>query len=87
MGLVLAKLFMRQISQNHNENQTGVSLWTLEDIEKAQAKLKELELQAQEQGQQDGAGDALEFDGEYTGDYGDGGFSDNMLGEIDFDMQ
>ncbi|KAG1853728.1 hypothetical protein DFJ58DRAFT_906290 [Suillus subalutaceus] len=41
MALTLSKLFMRTISQNPNENQTGVSLWTLEDIEKAQAKQKE----------------------------------------------
>ena len=42
MALTLSKLFMRKISQNPNENQTGISLWTLEDIEKAQAKQKEL---------------------------------------------
>jgi len=29
---------MRQISQNANENQTGVSLWTLEDVIRAQLK-------------------------------------------------
>lgn len=38
MALTLSKLFMRTISQNPNENQTGVSLWTLDDILKAQAK-------------------------------------------------
>jgi len=38
MAITLAKLFMRTISQNPNENQTGVSLWTLDDIEKAQNK-------------------------------------------------
>lgn len=41
MAIVLSKKFMRSISQNANENQTGISLWTLEDIAKAQEKQKE----------------------------------------------
>ena len=47
MAITLSKLFMRTISQNPNENQTGVSLWTLEDIEIYQAKQKEMTLQAE----------------------------------------
>jgi DNA excision repair protein ERCC-2 len=43
MALVLSKLFMRQISQNANEDETGISLWTLEDVLKAQLKGKEME--------------------------------------------
>lgn len=44
MAIVLSKLFMRTISQNPNENQqTGVSLWTLEDVLKAQLKAKQAE--------------------------------------------
>ena len=42
MALTLSKQFMRMISQNPNENQTGVSLWTLADVERAQAKQREL---------------------------------------------
>lgn len=61
---------MRTISQNPNENQTGISLWTVEDIEKAQAKQKELALNAERQQEND--------------DYGDGGISDNAL--MDFDL-
>lgn len=61
---------MRTISQNPNENQTGISLWTVEDIEKAQAKQKELALNAERQQEGD--------------DYGDGGISDNAL--MDFDL-
>jgi len=38
MALVLSKLFMRQTSRNANENQTGISLWTLEDVIRAQLK-------------------------------------------------
>ena len=34
---------MRQISQTHTEDQTGISLWTLADIKKAQAKQRALE--------------------------------------------
>jgi DNA excision repair protein ERCC-2 len=70
MAITLSKLFMRTISQNPNENQTGISLWTVEDIEKAQAKQKELALNAERQQEDD--------------DYGDGGISDNAL--MDFDL-
>lgn len=71
MALTLSKLFMRTISQNPNENQTGVSLWTLEDILKAQAK------QAAEAEQQNG-------EMEEEDEYGDGGISDQMM--LDFEM-
>ncbi|KAG6890699.1 DNA-dependent ATPase of the nucleotide excision repair factor 4 complex [Termitomyces sp. Mi166 len=70
MALTLSKLFMRSISQNPNENQTGISLWTLEDIEKVQAKQKAL-AQAQESINDED-------------DYGDGGIDDQML--VDFDL-
>jgi len=75
MALTLSKLFMRTISQNPNENQTGISLWTLEDIEKAQAKQKALALEA---AQRAGSDDEDE-------EYGDGGISDNAL--MDFDQE
>ncbi|RXW15060.1 hypothetical protein EST38_g10790 [Candolleomyces aberdarensis] len=73
MALTLSKLFMRTISQNPNENQTGVSLWALEDIEKAQAKQKALALEAE---QRAGSDD----------EYGDGGFSDNALMDFELDV-
>ena len=72
MALTLSKLFMRTISQNPNENQTGISLWTLEDVEKAQAKQKEFAMVA-EQSRED-----------EEEDYGDGGIDDDML--VDFDL-
>ncbi|KAF9464697.1 hypothetical protein BDZ94DRAFT_1255696 [Collybia nuda] len=75
MALTLSKLFMRTISQNPNENQTGISLWTIEDIEKAQAKQKALALEVEQQQAEMGIGDD---------NYGDGGISDNML--VDFDV-
>jgi DNA excision repair protein ERCC-2 len=65
---------MRTISQNPNENQTGVSLWTLEDVEKAQAKQKELALQAEQNAGSD------------DDEYGDGGLSDNALMDFDLDV-
>jgi len=74
MALTLSKLFMRTISQNPNENQTGVSLWTLEDIEKAQAKQREQALLVEQEGQQ-----GEEVDDEY----GDGGIDDNMFMDLD----
>ena len=63
---------MRTISQNPNENQTGISLWTLEDVEKAQAKQKAMVLDME--GQQDDE------------DYGDGGISDHALMDFDLDV-
>ena len=70
MALALSKLFMRTISQNPNENQTGISLWSLEDVHKAQAKRKE----------------AAEQSGPAADDYDDGGLSDGDLGEMDLDF-
>ena len=78
MALTLSKQFMRMISQNPNENGTGVSLWTLEDIEKAQAKQKELAL-AQETERQDVAMDEDD-------EYGDGGIDDDALAGLDLDV-
>jgi DNA excision repair protein ERCC-2 len=72
MAVTLSKLFMRTISQNPNENQTGVSLWTLEDIEKAQEKQRELVVQAEQAAHDD--------------EYGDGGISDGALMDFDLDI-
>lgn len=77
MAMTLSKLFMRTISQNPNENQTGVSLWTLEDVERHQAKQKELALEAEKQ-QREAAQDDEE--------YGDGGLDDSTLAAIDLDV-
>ncbi|KIJ69402.1 hypothetical protein HYDPIDRAFT_172813 [Hydnomerulius pinastri MD-312] len=77
MALTLSKLFMRTISQNPNENQTGISLWTIEDIEKAQAKQKEQALLLEQQHEQQG-GDAMDSD-----DFGDGGIDDDMIVDLD----
>ena len=71
MALTLSKLFMRTISQNPNENQTGISLWTLEDVEKAQAKQKAM---------------VLDMEGQRDEDYGDGGISDHALMDFDLDV-
>jgi len=66
MAVTLAKLFMRTISQNPNENQTGVSLWTLDDIEKAQNKQRAITQEEQaEEDDEDG--------------YGNGGIEDQTL--------
>jgi DNA excision repair protein ERCC-2 len=74
MALTLSKLFMRTISQNPNENQTGISLWTLEDIEKAQAKQKELVAEAEMLRERE------------EDEYGDGGIDDDMLVDFDLDV-
>lgn len=44
MAVVLSKLFIRSISQPFDHSQTGVSLWTLEDIEDRQRREKEDEM-------------------------------------------
>lgn len=52
MGINLAKKFIRQISQPFDHTQTGISLWTLEDIEAKQRKtLEENERQIREAGE------------------------------------
>ncbi|KAJ6596885.1 hypothetical protein DFH09DRAFT_104831 [Mycena vulgaris] len=71
MALTLSKLFMRGISQNPEENQTGISLWTLEDVLKAQEKQRALALEAKE----------AEEDEE--DEYGNGDFTDQMLVDLD----
>ncbi|KAG6376143.1 hypothetical protein JVT61DRAFT_2117 [Boletus reticuloceps] len=76
MAVTLSKLFMRTISQNPNENQTGVSLWTLEDIEKAQAKQREQALLLEQEGQQ--GADNMDED-----EYGDGGIEDEVFMNVD----
>ena len=73
MAVTLSKLFMRTISQNPNENQTGISLWTLEDVIKAQEKQKALSMQTEQEREE-----AMD-DGEYE----DGGISDHALVEMD----
>ncbi|KAG5642195.1 DNA-dependent ATPase of the nucleotide excision repair factor 4 complex [Asterophora parasitica] len=77
MALTLSKLFMRTISQNPNENQTGISLWTLEDVEKAQAKQKALALEAAQE---------REAHNDDEDEYGDGGINDDMLVDFDLDV-
>ena len=79
MALTLSKLFMRTISQSANENQTGISLWTLEDIEKAQAKQRELALETEQQRREE----AMDEDDEY---YAGTGLDDEVLGQIDLDV-
>jgi DNA excision repair protein ERCC-2 len=73
MAISLSKLFMRTISQNPMENQTGVSLWTIEDVAKAQEKQKALALE-------------LEKVQEREEEYDDGGIADHMLEDLDLDV-
>jgi DNA excision repair protein ERCC-2 len=88
MALTLSKLFMRTISQSAGENSTGVSLWTVEDVEKAQAAQRQAEAEqtAAVVAEQSRASQALglgepmdEDDDEYDG----GGFSEQVLAEVD----
>ncbi len=87
MALTLSKQFMRVISQNPNENQTGISLWTLADVEKAQAKQRELALE-QEAERRAAAANGAAVNGEDDDDdeYWDGGLDDAALGALDLDV-
>jgi DNA excision repair protein ERCC-2 len=84
IALTFSKQFMREISQNLTEDQTGISLWTLEDIQKAQEKQKDAALAAAEEAEaemarrEDAAMDVDDFD-----EYGDGGISDTALVDLD----
>ena len=84
MAIGLSKMFMRTISQNPKENQTGISLWTLEDIHRAQEKQREQNLEAGEKQRRREGGAEIDED-EY--EYGDGWISDAALGEVDLDDQ
>ena len=88
MALSLSKLFMRTISQNAGENLTGVSLWTLEDVHKAQAAQREAAAEAgaarvameRAAAEAEGGGTMdVDEEDEEEEEYGDGGFSDRML--------
>ena len=78
---------MRTISQNAGQNLTGVSLWTVEDVEKAQAAQRQAEEEqraaavALGQSQPGQGEEPMDED-----DYEDGGFSDRVLGEVDLDI-
>ncbi|CAE7089403.1 unnamed protein product [Rhizoctonia solani] len=75
MALVQSKLFMRTISQSHDVEQTGVSLWTKEDVEAHQAKLRAM-----------GPADVeMNDEKEIEEDEYDGGISDDVLAAVDLD--
>ncbi len=83
---------MRTISQNAGENSTGISLWTVEDVEKAQAAQRQAEAEqraAVALGQsQLGQGQGREPEEPMDEDdyYEDGGLPDRVLGEVDLDI-
>ncbi|KAG8880867.1 DNA-dependent ATPase of the nucleotide excision repair factor 4 complex [Tulasnella sp. 331] len=85
MALVMSKVFMRTISQNPNENQTGISLWTLEDVQAHQEKQRIATIEATVKsmaGQGDEAMD-VDDDDEY---FGDGGITDQMMASANLDV-
>lgn len=73
MALVQSKLFMRTISQSHDTEQTGVSLWTKEDVEAHQAKLKAM-----------GPAADVEMNEEDADEY-EGGIPDDVLANVELD--
>jgi DNA excision repair protein ERCC-2 len=90
MALTLSKLFMRTISQNASENSTGISLWTVEDVEKAQAAQRQVEAMqttaiAVERSRASLGGQEVPMD-EDDDYYEDNVFSDMVLGEVDLDI-
>ncbi|KAH9001274.1 DNA repair helicase [Lactarius akahatsu] len=91
MALTLSKLFMRTISQPVGENSTGVSLWTVEDVEKAQAAQRQAEAEqtaavaAQQSRASQGLGLGEPMD-EDDDEYDAGGLSERVLGEVNLDI-
>lgn len=91
MALTLSKLFMRTISQPIGENSTGVSLWTVEDVEKAQAAQRQAEAEqtaavaAQQSRASQGLGLGEPMD-EDDDEYDAGGLSERVLGEVNLDI-
>lgn len=85
MALVLSKLFMRQISQPHPEDSTGISLWTVDDIKKAQEKQRAQEL---EQERAAATVQKTTFDApmDIDDEFGTGGLDDDVLREVDLDI-
>jgi DNA excision repair protein ERCC-2 len=75
MALVQSKLFMRTISQTHDTEQTGVSLWTKEDVEAHQAKLREMGPADVDMNEGDD-GDEDEYEG---------GIPDDVLAKVDLE--
>ncbi|CCO28126.1 hypothetical protein BN14_02118 [Rhizoctonia solani AG-1 IB] len=66
---------MRTISQSHDIEQTGVSLWTKEDIEAHQAKIRAMGPADVEMNE-----DKDEDEDEY-----EGGISDDVLANVELD--
>lgn len=88
MALVLSKLFMRTISQNPNENQTGISLWTLDDIKAHQEKMKAIAAEQTVPRPVAAADDEADMDvdmdmGSDEDEYGDGGIPDEVMAAAD----
>lgn len=87
MALVLSKLFMRTISQNPNENQTGISLWTLEDVKAHQEKMKAVAAEPTVQRPTAPQGEDMDTDVDMDmgsdDDYGDGGIPDEVMAGAD----
>jgi len=84
MALGLSKVFMRSISQNPNENNqaTGVSLWTLDDVKAHQEKQKAAMQAIEATVARPEAGDGMDLDSDEEG-YGDGGITDTMMAGLD----
>jgi DNA excision repair protein ERCC-2 len=82
MALTLSKQFMRRISQSshlgaNDVQQTGVSLWTIEDVLRAQEKQKRELAEAEEAEMLRKAQEEIQ--------YGDGGIDDDVLMELDLE--
>ncbi|KAG9054571.1 DNA-dependent ATPase of the nucleotide excision repair factor 4 complex [Serendipita sp. 407] len=84
MAVVLSKAFMRTISQNTAENlQTGVSLWTLEDVLNEQLKAKQLEAMDAEP---PSVGVRMEIDNNESDEYDDTGLPDHVLAAAELEL-
>ena len=94
MALVLSKHFLRTISQTQTEGPTSLSLWSLEDVERAQVKARELaaaEAEAEREAavalemQKNGIPTGMEIVVGSDDEFGEFGVSEQALATMDLD--
>jgi DNA excision repair protein ERCC-2 len=87
MAVNLAKRFIRQISQPFDHTQTGISLWTLEDILERQRQEKEEEAREEAAAAEIGLAPSAPTAPPQDEDYEMGGLDDDELLNMPMPME
>ena len=80
MAIVMAKRFLRAMAQPFPVDETGVSLWTIEDINEKQAQLA-----AAAEAELNGTGDAMDVDQQQQPTFPGAGRTMDMFDGLDDD--